>query len=551
MKKIFLLLSIVIINSSLTAQVPPQLQPGEKWTNMWSDTYDLQSFGSVRYLVQDPADPQKLCAVMMGKHSSDPSIFIRKTYYAYSTDFGNTWTSNVLDDTSGNGPPSIALRDGKPIIKNTRMPYADVYQDNTFGGSQFELISGVPNNLFLGHSSIAVSQNSNIILFAGSVTSTGYNCVYNGISWSPWNFEESIVLSNYTVEAGMNNMVFASKVRRIFPSYSSITLNQSTDNGITFSGSTEIFNYFLDGTDTAYAANEFEPYIQAGGIQSLVIQNEPHIVFTVKNPYYSFTPLDPSFITKIFYNTYILHWSPSTGVTKVAGKFNIPNLADTIKTANMLPLCQPSIGIASNGDILCTYTTFLRGNKQVVLNQDTVNTGEIFISRSTDNGITWSLPKNITNTPFIEEKHSSLLRKSESAYSDVFYVRDMEAGNWTLYPDWGAAPVYGISKNIDSSLVGVRQNSYAAETFVLSQNYPNPFNPSTKINFSIPRPGFTSLIIYDALGKEITRIVNESLNAGSYEFEFSADKHGLSSGVYFYKLISGDFSKIKRMVLIK
>ena len=83
----------------------------------------------------------------------------------------------------------------------------------------------------------------------------------------------------------------------------------------------------------------------------------------------------------------------------------------------------------------------------------------------------------------------------------------------------------------------------------LAQNYPNPFNPVTNLEFGIPDLGFVSLKIYDLLGKEVVTLVNEKLNPGTYRVEFDAGS--LTSGVYFYRLTSGDFTDTKRMVLVK
>ena len=85
--------------------------------------------------------------------------------------------------------------------------------------------------------------------------------------------------------------------------------------------------------------------------------------------------------------------------------------------------------------------------------------------------------------------------------------------------------------------------------YSLEQNYPNPFNPTTNIRFAIPKSGFTSLKVYDAMGKEVSTLYNSKLEAGKYESEFNA--MNLSSGVYFYKLVSGDFSEVKKLTLIK
>ncbi len=87
------------------------------------------------------------------------------------------------------------------------------------------------------------------------------------------------------------------------------------------------------------------------------------------------------------------------------------------------------------------------------------------------------------------------------------------------------------------------------KVYSLSQNYPNPFNPSTKINFALPKQGLVTLKIYDILGREIRTLVNEVKNAGSYTVDFNASEY--SSGVYFYRIQSNDFSDVKRMLLVK
>ena len=85
--------------------------------------------------------------------------------------------------------------------------------------------------------------------------------------------------------------------------------------------------------------------------------------------------------------------------------------------------------------------------------------------------------------------------------------------------------------------------------FSLFQNYPNPFNPVTKIRFAIPKTVFTTLKIYDMLGREIQTLVNESLKPGTYETTFDGSQY--SSSVYFYKLITDGFTETKKMILIK
>ncbi len=92
-------------------------------------------------------------------------------------------------------------------------------------------------------------------------------------------------------------------------------------------------------------------------------------------------------------------------------------------------------------------------------------------------------------------------------------------------------------------------NVGAPESYSLSQNFPNPFNPTTTIEFTIPEDGFTALTVYDMSGKEVSRLVNEFKSAGFYKVNFNAAS--LSSGNYIYRLESGKFSQVKKMILVK
>ncbi len=92
-------------------------------------------------------------------------------------------------------------------------------------------------------------------------------------------------------------------------------------------------------------------------------------------------------------------------------------------------------------------------------------------------------------------------------------------------------------------------NQNTPEQFKLSQNYPNPFNPSTMIEYSIANQQKVELKVYDVLGREVATLVNEIQNPGSYNVMFNAAS--LSSGIYFYKLVSGSYSDIKKMILVK
>ncbi len=96
---------------------------------------------------------------------------------------------------------------------------------------------------------------------------------------------------------------------------------------------------------------------------------------------------------------------------------------------------------------------------------------------------------------------------------------------------------------------GEEQIAEQPTTFRLDQNYPNPFNPTTTIKFSVGTYGHTSLRVYDVLGREVAILVDEVRDAGVYEAVFDATS--LSSGMYFYKLESGNLVQTKKMIIMK
>ncbi len=107
----------------------------------------------------------------------------------------------------------------------------------------------------------------------------------------------------------------------------------------------------------------------------------------------------------------------------------------------------------------------------------------------------------------------------------------------------------GTSKETALMITDVADGTGIPTAFNLYQNYPNPFNPSTTISFDLPNSEFVTLTIYDVLGKQVTSLVNEFKNAGRYSIRFDAAR--LSSGMYFYKISAGNFTQIKKFILMK
>jgi len=112
---------------------------------------------------------------------------------------------------------------------------------------------------------------------------------------------------------------------------------------------------------------------------------------------------------------------------------------------------------------------------------------------------------------------------------------------------WNFAP----NKVIQIQNPTIVENENIPQTFVLNQNYPNPFNPSTTISYALSEGTHVKLEIYDVLGNVVKSLADAYQASGNYDYQFSASGLNLSSGIYYYKIVAGNFSDIKKMILIK
>ncbi len=108
----------------------------------------------------------------------------------------------------------------------------------------------------------------------------------------------------------------------------------------------------------------------------------------------------------------------------------------------------------------------------------------------------------------------------------------------------------GVYYNMESLVTGITPvSNEVPNAFNLEQNFPNPFNPVTNIKFAVAKNGLVTLKVYDISGREVAQLVNMELNAGTYNFDFNASH--LSSGIYFYRLTTNNYTDTKKMVLVK
>jgi photosystem II stability/assembly factor-like uncharacterized protein len=217
-----------------------------------------------------------------------------------------------------------------------------------------------------------------------------------------------------------------------------------------------------------------------------------------------------------------------------------------------------------------------------------INVGAIRKVNSTNGNFVNGKVMRLTDSQFGNLKDAVLYAKNGNTYvqcaisdvNGVYHLPSLPVGNLKIivnrigFTNDSAMVNVTLTSNIDSInfylyrvYVGVKQiSSIVPSEYKLYQNYPNPFNPTTNIRYQITPlnppfakgwtgsetrlgEGFVTLKVYDILGKEVATLVNEKQSPGIYEVTF--DGSGLSSGMYFYTLITGDFRATKRFVLIK
>ncbi len=130
-----------------------------------------------------------------------------------------------------------------------------------------------------------------------------------------------------------------------------------------------------------------------------------------------------------------------------------------------------------------------------------------------------------------------------------------------IHPDFEHGSMTGFTGNfleVSGEMVSIEMATVLGQpvaaklvprAYALSQNYPNPFNPSTTIEFALPKAGDYSLTIYNIQGQSVTTFNGTAQEAGFFSVEWDASS--VASGVYFYKLTSGEFSNVKKMMLVK
>ena len=280
-------------------------------------------------------------------------------------------------------------------------------------------------------------------------------------------------------------------------------------------------------------------------------------------------------------NSLIWHWCDATGYFSLVadGWFDeISYISELACGAWQRYVQRPCLAMDENtGDLFIVYQKYDTSD----VAENGYPQGEIMISRSTNNGISWSVGTNVSNTHApgatawncLHEREITCNETVEDGALHLLYVMDNDAGSipqneglWTLsavqyqrvpineIPTVPLMPRYPM--HVDSTgfppeslSVDISYHGEVPGNFHLYQNYPNPFNSSTMIKFDVYRMGQVSIKMYDILGREVATLVHGRLQAGSYSVVFDGDE--FASGIYFCQLRSESEVVTRKMVLVK
>jgi hypothetical protein len=264
-------------------------------------------------------------------------------------------------------------------------------------------------------------------------------------------------------------------------------------------------------------------------------------------------------------------WSPnlnSGNPVRIASYLNIDVLSDTNKFKDVTRLRtiqgtlrfgyqvnasivgHPSIGFSNDGTVIHVAFEVARPDTS----SEGFNFFDIYTTKSTDGGTTWSTPVNQTNT-INEDEMYPVVSKSGNTNTGCRFTHQSTSvpgcqgfGVNNTIESQIIAPVYQIFRTTIIGIINI--SSEVPNGFILKQNYPNPFNPETSIRFSVPKSSNVTIQVFDITGKLVSTLAKDELvSAGTKEVKFNGSN--LASGIYFYTLKAGDFSDTKKMILVK
>ncbi|MBS1492037.1 MAG: T9SS type A sorting domain-containing protein [Bacteroidetes bacterium] len=571
------------------AKLIKTVNEGSTWTEL-KDVSDL-NFVQVKFL-----------NALTGFFTCSPGIN-QKT-----TDGGNTWTNVNITQT---GTPrnlqnitfvnntGYGIIDGR-ILKSTDLgsTWIEIYNQNYSTGLSvtsenviFSTIGGQSNSRILksldGGSTWDFTNMPEYMLTSFYDASHGLGFYSNGVVYKISNIGSTfeIISSNINLRADIIRAQSVSLTSAYMLSEYGEFYYTSNNGSNWVNTQTNVFlkdfkflneNYAVGGTETNIVASSnggtnFQIKASAPNARDFQIinQNKFYFISTLNNHSYVSSSEDGGNTINILYHTIDINNGDN------GESFLFKDLKFINPTTGFLMLNESSwwrLGTSYRSVILKTTNSganweevsafvHTRGFAFHIYENTAFASTEYGLYKSTDMCQTWILAADLNSCTSIQ--FTSAMTGFAAKNTDIYkttnggsnWVQQISNGNVTKiamynsnlgYATGYAGTVYFTD---NGGNVGITPISNVVEGYKLSQNYPNPFNPTTKINFSIPKSGLVQIKIYDMLGREVQSLINEMKTPGEYNIDFNGSN--LSSGIYFYKLITNDFVDTKKMMLVK
>jgi len=479
----------------------------------------------------------------------------------HSTDYGETWLPYELENETIN---CLHISSEGNIYAGSSK--SGIFKSSDNGYTWFPVNNGIVN-----YEIIALGEINNI-LFAGTNGNGLYRSSDNGLTWNlsksvPLSGTTSITIcSDSTFLAATNFGVFRSSdqgvswkhINDAFLMNSAVTSLTTAANGYVYAAVP--FKGLFRSTDNGQNWTEIShpPYVEylklvAAGKHNQILCSAWEGVFSSSNYGESWEKVLNAFEVQA------IAFHPNGHIYVAEGMFGgfIYRSTDNGQTWDTL-----------SSFVFGGISQFAFEGRNVFAAYRHYGQGSCII-QSTDFGFTWYwdynkqlLPGNNVGTSILIPRPGHLYLGTADV--GIFFTTDY-GYSWIDYNDNNnkiinclaidsqgrlcagtAKGVYFTNLSVTSIGSGFKSSP---TSFSLSQNYPNPFNPTTFIRYSIPNASFVNLKVYDILGRETTTLINEEKPAGNYEVEFNGED--LSSGIYFYKLQTEDFTYVKKMIMVK
>ena len=506
-------------------------------------------YQNVRVSLPTASDPEEVSIAINPSNPSNLAAGANIDYYYYSTNGGLNWTQGRLTSTYGVWGDPCLVFDGMGNLyfvhlSNPPSPgyWIDriVVQKSTNGGLSWNSGAGI------GFRPPRAQQDKAWLAADMARPPHGGNLY---ISWTDFDLYGSSSTSD------------SSRIR----------LSRSTDGGITWSNPVRVSDRAGDCLDEDNTVEGAVPTIGLNGEVYLAWSGPLGIMFDKS------TDEGLTFGNDVFVSSQPGGWD-----------YAIPG----IYRANGLPITACDVSESPyRGDIYVNWSDQRNG----------LNNTDVYISKSTDGGATWSPARQVNNDITASQQFFTWMtvdqmtgyvycvfydrRATSGNATDVYLARSTDGGetfsnskvsqtsftptssvffgDYTnvsayggkVYPIWmrldgSALSVWTAIVN-DSVATSVPPETGHASSFALYQNFPNPFNPSTMIRFNVSTKEHVSLKLFDVLGREVATLIDGVVDPGEHTVVFNAWDYQISSGTYFYRMTAGSFSETKRCVLLQ